>query len=108
MGFPKLEQFLGRLGCFLRGLHDTAKEEPNPALPIARASDGHQAVVVLGAMELEVVAQVEQGLAKDSSMNQEEGIQQSTHSAVAVKKGMDRLELGVRQANFDEGWIATL
>ena len=28
-------------------------------------------------------------------MDQEEGIQQSAHSAVAVKKRMDRLELSV-------------
>jgi len=47
VGNSELEQPLGGLGCFLRGLHDAAQEEPDPTLPISGAANGPRKTTVI-------------------------------------------------------------
>src|SRR3954454_15682485 len=72
MFLAKLEDALcgvGRFGC---GVGHAAQEELQPALPIAAAADRGQAVVVLGAVLLQVHAEVEQGAMQCTTVHEQE------------------------------------
>ena len=60
MFLAQVEDSLGRFGRIVRGLGDTANEEFEPAFPRAGLARGLQPVVVLQAILLEIVREIEQ------------------------------------------------
>src|ERR1039458_248603 len=102
MPFAQRKDSLGRVASFLRGHGYALEKESQPSFPVSTPTDSHQAVVVLRAMELEVVAQVEQRPAQDPCPNEQKRDEQAPDAAIAVQKRVDRFELRVCQADLDE------
>lgn len=78
-----------------RGGDDGFGEEVEPAFPVALVSDGVQRFVIVLAMELEIVAQVEERLLQYFSFAKQQGNQETPDSSVTIEEGMDGLELDV-------------
>src|SRR6185312_4139701 len=92
-------------GCFrgpLRDLDDSFEEEPKPILPPAVEPDGLEMVVVLGAIPLQIQAQIEKRLRQHVLRAQEQGDQKASDTSVSVEEWMDCLELGVCQCGLYE------
>jgi hypothetical protein len=70
--FTQLEDTLGCPSGFVGRRGDATEKKPKPSFPVAVATDGHQTVVVLGAVQLEEVAQVQQRPTQRVAMNQQE------------------------------------
>jgi hypothetical protein len=67
-----------------------------------------KSIVVLGAIPLEVVAQVEERLRQDGTFAQEERDHEPANTSVSVQERMDRLELRMCKSGVDERWQAAV
>ena len=76
-------------------LDDAAQEEAHPPLPVPIGPDRLEAVVVLGAVRLQVDREVEKRAAEDAALAEEQGDQQAPDAAVSVEEGVDSLKLRV-------------
>ncbi len=88
----ELCQTLRRGDGALRGLTHAFQEEDDPGLSITVAADGVELGIVGRPILLQIETQVEERLAQDGRVTEQEGDQQPTHAAVAVEKGVDGLE----------------
>src|SRR6476619_2576975 len=81
---------------------DATQKELEPSFPVTRVAHGLQPFVVRLAMGLEVVRQVEHRLSEYTTFTEEKRHQQPADAAVAVKEGVNGLELRVGQPDLDE------
>ncbi len=86
------------VGRDVRSLGDAAQEESQPALPVASKTDGHQAVVVLRPMELEVVAQIQERRTQNPAVHQQKRDEQSMRRAWS-QAGRSRSVSGSRRTS---------
>ena len=75
-----------------------AEEESEPALPVTSEAHRGQSVVVLGTVELQVVAEAQQRTAQHPRVTEQECDQQAPDPAVAIREWMDGLELGMGES----------
>lgn len=64
---------LGGVGSLFGSLGDATQEEAEPALPAAVLPYGVEAVIVLGAVAFEVMAEVEEWTVQDARVDELEG-----------------------------------
>jgi hypothetical protein len=74
----------------VRDAGDSIEEERQPTLPVAFVSDGLKAVVVLLAVSLEEDRELEDRLAQDPLVDEDEADEQASDPAVAVQERVDR------------------
>jgi hypothetical protein len=83
-------------------LSNPFQEERDPRFPVSVAADTIQEVVVRGAIPFEIEAEVEERVAEDPRLAEQQRDEETADAAVAVEKRMDRLELHVRQGRAQE------
>lgn len=88
--------------AFLADLDDAVEKEGEPAFPVPGIAHGLQAFVVFAAALLEVVREVEHRLGEHPLFGEQESDEEPPDAAVAIQKGMDGLELGMRQAHLQD------
>ena len=103
VALPEGEDTACGLDRALAYLRNGEKEELDPFFPLAVVADRLKPFVVLGAVPLEEPRQVEHRLLEDLRATEQQGDQQAADPAVAVAKRVDRFELGVREADSDQG-----
>jgi hypothetical protein len=86
----------------LADLKNTTDEELQPAFPVSVVANGHQPIVVLGAMLFQVVAQIKQGAPQRLPVAEKKGDEEPSDSAIAVKKWVDGFKLRVSEPALDE------
>lgn len=64
-----------------------AQKEGEPALPIARVAHGLEAVIVFGAIALEVVREIEDRTGKSLPLGQQKSDEQAAQTTIAVEEG---------------------
>ncbi|MGB8958074.1 MAG: hypothetical protein WCC00_03565 [Candidatus Aminicenantales bacterium] len=84
-------------------LSDSHGEELQPGFPIPGLADFGEQVEIFVPVLFEIEAEIEKRLTKDPFVAEQEGDQESADPPVAVEKGVDCFELGVRQRGFDQG-----
>src|SRR5215208_67307 len=103
----KVPQSSRATGSILGLTRDACKKVNDPLLPFAPLARGEQSRVVLGAMPLEIGAEVEQWSAEQAPLAEQQRDEQSPDAPIAVEERMDCLELVVQHGEPDErrGWI---
>lgn len=100
---PQRQYAPRREARFLADLRHAPQKEGQPALPFALYPYRLQMVEICLAVLLEVVREVEHRFLQDAFFGEKEGDQQPPHPPVPIQAGMDRFELGMGQANADQG-----
>jgi len=98
-GWREPLRLVHRLGC---NFVHAGEEESQPAFPVARLPHFGEHLVVVLPVALEKQAQVEQRLAQQPLVMQQQGNEQASNAAVAVQKGVDGFELHMGQRDPDE------
>jgi len=78
------------------------QEEVRPGFPVPFGAHKIEQTIVLLSILFKVEAEVVERFGQYPSMMQEKCNQQHSNSAVAVKKGVNSLELNVRKCGFDQ------
>src|SRR5215211_4717402 len=102
MLLPQDEDPTRSLRRLVAHLSDTPEKEREPSLPISAVAHGLQAVVILLAVLLEEVRQVEHRLVQRPVFGEEECDQQSPDAAVPVEERVDCLELRMRETDLHQ------
>ena len=100
---PHRQDAAGREAGFLAHLGHAPQKEGQPSFPVALLAHRLQVLVVGLAVLLEVMGEVEHRLLQDALLGEQEGDQQPPHPPVAIQKGMDGFELGMGQADANQG-----
>ena len=91
---------LGRLGGHVA---NTVHEERQPGLPIPVVADRLEPIDVFIAVLLEEERRIQERSAQDALLREPERDQEPSGPTVPVEEWMDRLELGMCEADLDEG-----
>ena len=89
-----------RLTCAVYPL----EKELNPPFPVTVVANGHEPVVILLPMGLEVVAQVQEWPIEHAAFAKQQRDEEAPDTSVAVEERMNRLELCVREGAVDQSW----
>ena len=79
--------------------HHTTQKKHQPIFPIPGVAHRLKVFVILGSMRFEEMRYIEDWSAKELPLAEEKSDQQSSNPTIAVKEGMDRLKLGMSQAD---------
>src|ERR1700758_4449393 len=101
--FAHLQNRLCCLGGFPADLPHSSHEELQPALPVTAVADRHEAVVVLGPVRPEKMAQIQERPLEDASLAKEKRDQQASYAPIAVEKRVDGFELCMCQPAVEQG-----
>ena len=85
------------------GLRDAIEKKLKPSLPGAVFANLLQQAIVVGAMGLQIEAEIEERLPQDVVDAQIQRHQEAADAAVAVQERMQGLELNMEQARLDQG-----
>ena len=65
-------------------------------------TNGHQAIIVFGTTQFEIMAQVEKRALKDLAFTQQKSDEKPPHTPISIQKRMDGLKLSVGETAVDE------
>src|SRR5438270_4751604 len=102
MLLPQLQYPAGRIGGRTADLTHPPEKKLQPGFPMPGIADGHKPVVILGPMEFEIMAQIQQWKFQNATLTQQKRNQQPSDAPVAVQERVNRLELGVSQSTDNQ------
>src|SRR5690606_9679542 len=101
---PQSENLAERVASLGGGLGHASQKEAYPMNQVARQTHASQRVVVTAAIAFKEVRKIERWLRQNSMADQIERNQQTSDTAISVKKRMDGFELVVADGKPDQVW----
>ena len=85
-----------------RNITHTGQEEFQPCFPAAMFTDFLEQPVIGGSVRLQIEAEIEKRFFENTLFAKVKCNQEPAETAIAVEKGMHRLELNMRKARLDD------
>src|SRR5260370_9751463 len=102
ISFEEVKNLNGCASRLARGSFCALKKKAEPFFPNAFGTNSLKQIVVSLTVSLEVNTQIEHRLTQSAFGAEKQCNQQSSQTAIAIEKGMDRFELHVNESGLDE------